>query len=103
MAFYSKAEACKDKAQKKDNPTKQCNSIQEKYCCDNKTFIKEGDDTLKKSNIKFETETIVFFNTFLYTYINLFEGLEENIVPFYDYRPPLLSKDIQVLHETYLI
>lgn len=103
MAFFSKAEACVDKVQKKDNLSKQCTSIQEKDCCNNQTFAKEGNNTLKKSNIKFETETIVFLNTFLYTYINLFEGLEGNIVPFNDYRPPLLSKDIQVLDETYLV
>ena len=103
MSILGKAKVCKDKVQKKDNPSKQCTSIQEKDCCNNQTFAKEGNDTLKKSSIEFETETIVFLNTFFYTYINLFEGLEENIVPFYDYRPPLLSKDIQVLYETYLI
>ena len=103
IAFFSKAESCKDIAQKKDNTSKQCTSIQEKDCCDNKSFVKTGNDTIKKANTKLEAETVIFLNTFFYAYVNLFEGFEENIVPFKQYRPPLLSKDIQILHETYLI
>nr|WP_228055019.1 hypothetical protein [Kordia antarctica] len=103
MSIIGKAKVCKDKVQKKDTPTKQCTTLQEKDCCSNQTIVKEGGDTFKKSNTTLENETLVFINTFFYTYINLFERLEENIVPFYDYRPPLLSKDIQLLDETYLI
>ena len=103
MAFFSKAESCKDIAQKKDNTSKQCTSIQEKDCCDNKSFVKEGDDNIKEVNYQIQTENIVFLTTFFYTYINLFEGLDKNVVPFKHYRPPLLLKDLQILHETYLI
>ena len=103
MAFFSKAELCKDKVQKNDSLFKQCTSIQEKECCDNQTFVKEGNDTFKKSSIILEVDTLVFLNTFVYTYINLFEGLDKNVVPFKQYRPPLLAKDIHILHETYLI
>uniref|UniRef100_UPI00404A80EC HYC_CC_PP family protein n=1 Tax=Gelidibacter sp. TaxID=2018083 RepID=UPI00404A80EC len=42
---------------------------------------------------------MAFFNT----YINLFEGLEENVISFKTYRPPLLSTDIIILNETFLI
>lgn len=103
MAFFSKTESCSDIAQKKDNDSKQCTSMQEKYCCDNQTIIKEGDDTFKKSNTFLEIETLVFLNTFVHSYINLFEGLEKNTVFFKSYRPPLLSTDIIILNETFLI
>ncbi|ARN78936.1 MULTISPECIES: HYC_CC_PP family protein [Flavobacteriaceae] len=103
MALFGKAKVCADKAQKKDLNTKQCTSLQEKDCCSNQTLIKTGDDTIKKAQTQLEYEDILFLNTFFYTYLNLFEGLEKNIIPFEQYRPPLLSKDIQVLHETYLI
>ncbi len=96
MAFFSKAESCMEAAKKKDTNSKQCTSIQEKDCCDNQTIVKEGDDTFKKS-------TLVFLNTFFNTYINLFEGLEENVISFKTYRPPLLSTDIIILNETFLI
>ncbi len=103
MAFFSKAEACKDKLQKEDNPFKKCTSLQEKDCCNNQTILKEASDTFKKSTTVIGVDTLVFLNTFIYSYINLFEGLEKKIVPFEIYRPPLLSKDIHILHETYLI
>nr|WP_285903427.1 hypothetical protein [Arenibacter sp. H213] len=103
MAIFSSAESCKDIAQNKDNTSKQCTSIQEKDCCDNQTFVKEGDDTFKKSNTIIGVETLVFLNTFFYSHINRFEGLEEDAVSFQAYRPPLLSSDIIILNETFLI
>tara|TARA_Y100000814_G_scaffold256835_1_gene205711 strand:- start:397 stop:819 length:423 start_codon:yes stop_codon:yes gene_type:complete len=103
MSLIGKAKVCAEKVQKKKEPTKQCTTLQEKDCCSNQSFVKTGDDTIKKTNTQLEAETIIFLNTFFYVYVNLFEGLEKNIVPFKQYRPPLLSKDIQILHETYLI
>jgi len=103
MAFFGKAEVCKDKVQKIDNPIKQCTSLQEKECCDSHIFVKQGDDTVKRIIVNVDYENFDFLNVFYFTYINLFQGLKENIVPFDDYRPPLLYKDIQILHETYLI
>jgi hypothetical protein len=103
MSLIGKAKVCAEKVQKKKDPTKQCTTLQEKDCCSNQSFVKTGDDTIKKANTQLEAETIIFLNTFFYVYVNLFEGLEKNIVPFKQYRPPLLSKDIQILHETYLI
>ena len=103
MAILGKAKTCKDKVQKKDSNTKQCTTLQEKDCCINQSFVKAGDDVNKKFDTQLEAETIVFLNTFFYTYINLFEGLKENVIPFKHYRQPLLSEDIHILHETYLI
>lgn len=103
IAFFSKAESCIEMAAKTGNESKQCNSIQEKDCCNNHTFLKQGDDTLKKNNTISEIETLVFLNTYLYTYIDLFKGLENKVTSFQTYRPPLLSTDIIILNETFLI
>ena len=103
IAVWNKAKTCTEKVQKKDSPLKQCTTLQEKDCCSNESFVKTGNDTIKKANTKLEAETVIFLNTFFYVYVNLFEGLEKNIVPFKQYRPPLISKDIQTLYETYLI
>ena len=103
IAFFSRAESCEDIVHEKDNTSKQCTSLQEKDCCDNQTLVKQGDDTFKKSNTILENETLVFFNTFFYTYINLFERLDRNVISFQNYRPPLLSLDIIILNEAFLI
>lgn len=103
IAVFGQAEVCADKIQKENNSTKQCTTIQEKDCCDSKTIVKEAEDTFKKESTVVEVETFVFLNTFFYSYINLFEGLEENVISFRAYRPPFLSTDIIILNETFLI
>ena len=103
ISILGKAKVCNDKVEMKNSSTKQCSSIQEKNCCSNQTFFKKGVDNLQKANNEFQTENIVFLNSFFYTYKNLFEGLDKNIVPLKHYRQPLLSKNIQILNETYLI
>ena len=53
------------------------------------------------SNLTFQQQ--VFVTAFSYSYVNLFEGLDENIVPFKNYAPPLIVTDIQVLDQVFLI
>jgi hypothetical protein len=103
MAILGKAKVCTDKPQKKDSSAKQCTTLQEKDCCSNQSIFKKGDDTFKKSNTLPEPETLVFLNTFFHTYSHLFKGLEDTLISFQTYRPPLLSTDIIILNETFLI
>lgn len=49
--------------------TKQCTTLPEKDCCSSQTIVKKGDDAFKKSNTISENETVVFLNTFFYTYV----------------------------------
>lgn len=102
FSFFTKAETC---GMEKRQPTKGCEnpSMSEKSCCSDKTIVKEGNEDLKTSfnKLTFEQQTLVA--TFFYTYINLFKGLDENIVPFKDYSPPFVKRNIQKLYETYLI
>ncbi len=103
IAFFGKADTCQDNVQKKDNLFKKCTSFQEKDCCNDQTFEKESNIALNSSASVLDTTDLVFLKTFIYSYINLFGGLDKNIVPFEAYKPPLLSIDIQTLYETYLI
>tara|TARA_R110002167_G_scaffold164268_1_gene361202 strand:- start:776 stop:1198 length:423 start_codon:yes stop_codon:yes gene_type:complete len=103
LAVFSKAKLCYEKVKKQDEkPTKEC-SVGQMDCCSNQTFVKQGDDNLKKAQLELDANKIVFLQTFFYTYVNLFEGLELKTVPFITYDPPWIEKDILVLHETFLI
>lgn len=82
---------------------KKCSIEDDDDCCSTETYTKLGNDDLKPVAFDIETEKVVFVRAFIYSYINLFEGLEEKVVPFLHYNPPLISKDILVLHETFLI
>ena len=79
-------------------------AVSEVPCCNSEQVVIEGQDTLVKSN--FEDLTYnqqLFLTSFGYSFINLFEGLERNVVPFASYIPPLLVRDILILDQTFLI
>lgn len=100
-ALFSKAESCGMEMQK-PSPTEDC-SINKDNCCSDVVMQFEGQTNLKTdfTNLSFEQQ--VFLTSFTYSYLNLFEGLDENIVPFKGYSPPLLVKDIQTLDQVFLI
>lgn len=79
------------------------NEAPDDSCCSDKQIVIEGQDNIKISFDTLNFEQQAFVTTFFYSYINLFDCLDKNIVPFRDYAPPLLIRDIQKLHETYLI
>jgi hypothetical protein len=105
-AIFKEAKTCgmdSDNYRKqKNNSTSDC-SITKKNCCENLVKQIEGQDELKISFDKLTLDQQLFIASFVYTYINLFEGLDKKAIPFNDYLPPLIVKDIQVLDEVYII
>lgn len=100
-AIFHKAKGCGMEMQK-DTTNSEC-SIAKKNCCSDRQIVVSGQDELQLTVDKVSFGQQVFIASFAYTYINLFEGLEENITPFSDYSPPLVVKNIQKIDETYLI
>ena len=79
-----------------------CNFNQED-CCNDVVKIIEGQNELRPQSINFDFNQHVFIASFIYSYVNLFEGFNKNSVPFKNYAPPLLVIDIQVLDQVFLI
>jgi len=79
-----------------------CN-ITKKNCCLEVSLFIQGQQELETqvSDLRFNQQ--VFIVSFILSEVQLFEGLEENIVPFKSYIPPLITKDIQVLDEVFII
>lgn len=100
MSFLGKAQPCRYMS--KEIPSEKC-LMTDESCCSNIKIVKKGNDEFKQALPDLNFNTFTFINTFFYSYINLFEGLEEHFIPFDKYTPPILQKDIQVLHETFLI
>ena len=78
-------------------------SILKKNCCKEVSQLIEGQDDLKLNFSEISFQQQIFITSFVFTYINLFEGLDSNIVPFKYYSPPLVVKDLQLLDEVFLI
>lgn len=100
-SVFSKADTCGMEMQKSDD-TSDC-SITKKNCCTDEEIIIEGQDELKISFDKLTLDQQFFVASFVYTYINLFEGLEVNDTAYADYFPPLVIRQLYKLDETYLI
>ena len=99
-SLFSKAKSCGMEMQNSSN--KDC-SIIKKNCCSEEQQLVEGQDNLKLDFTKFDLQQKIFVSTFVYTYINLFEGITKESIHFKDYSPPLIVKDIHTLDEVYLI
>ncbi len=77
--------------------------IVKKDCCKEKQLIHQSEDTFQPNFRKITFSQQLFIVSYVYTYTNLFEGLQERVVPFKYYAPPLVVKDIQLLDEVFLI
>lgn len=99
-SMFNAAKSCgMDASQKNSSEV----SESEKNCCNNHTSVVNGQKELKVTFNDFTIEQQIFIASFVYSYTNLFENLEYQVVPFKDYKTPLVVKDIQKLDETYLI
>ncbi|MEE3999609.1 hypothetical protein V1T75_04590 [Tenacibaculum sp. FZY0031] len=101
-SYFVKAESC-GMDMKQESKPKEC-SVIKKNCCQDIASVVEGQDTLKHTSFdQLSFDQQVFIASFYYSYINLFEGIHDKVIPFKDYTPPLVIKDIQLLDEVYLI
>ena len=99
-AIFHKAETC---GMEMENPSSKDCSITKKNCCSDEQLIVDGQDELQLSLEKISLEQQVFIASFVHTYINLFEGLDNNVSTYEEYEPPLVIRQIFKLDETYLI
>ena len=99
--LFLKGESCGMDMQKSSEED-DC-SIKKDNCCTDVIICVEGQKELKLNYYDLRFEQQVFVAAFMLSYMNLFEGLPNNIVPFKNYSPPMLIKNIQILDEVFLI
>ena len=99
VSLFSEAQKCGMEALEM-----QMSSITKKSCCKDTVDIVKGQDELSfKTFNDLDFNQQLFLVSFSYSYINLFEGLSEQIIPHKDYSPPHLIQDIQVLDQVFII
>lgn len=97
-AIFSEAETCGMEMHASPE-----DGVAEDNCCKEQKVSVEGQDELKLNFDQLDLNQQVFLTSFAFTYVDLFQGLPEQIIPFKDYTPPLLVSDIQLLSQTFLI
>ncbi|MBL4747046.1 MAG: hypothetical protein JKY08_11885 [Flavobacteriaceae bacterium] len=101
-SYFFVADACDMMDMQMPVSSDECSIEQEDCCSDSNEFI-QGSSEVQHIVTSLNMEQQVFLASFVYSYINLFEGLEKNVIPFKNYTPPIIVKDIQVLDNVFLI
>ncbi|MEK6151913.1 hypothetical protein WIW50_01570 [Flavobacteriaceae bacterium 3-367] len=103
FSFTDTVDTCMMKANM-PKPSGECAAMaMEMDCCTDIEVVIEGQDDLKISLDQLSLDQQQFLVAFTYTYLQHFEGYDENVVPYTDYNPPPLIRDVQILDQTFLI
>ncbi|WP_179336829.1 HYC_CC_PP family protein [Winogradskyella ludwigii] len=99
VAIFSEPDKCADDVVNFDT-----SETINKTCCKDEIDVIEGINQLTINAFE-DLEPVLKQVLFAYTYsyINLFEEVQNLSIPHKDYSPPILIKDIVLLDETYLI
>lgn len=103
FSLFESVDTCMMKAETTKSSSECTLMDTEMDCCTDVEVVLQGQDELKISFDQITFDQQVFVASFVYSYINLFEGFDKNIVPFKEYSPPPLIRDIQILDQTFLI
>lgn len=99
VSVFTEAEKCAMEVNEKEIET-----ITKKTCCKDTVDVFEGQDELiVKTLDDLDLKQQLFVASYIYSYINLFEGLPQQVIPHKNYFPPNLVFDIQVLDQVFLI
>ncbi|WP_411028866.1 HYC_CC_PP family protein [Spongiimicrobium sp. 3-5] len=98
IAFFTEADRCGMEADLTKDTL-----VEKMSCCDDEVIAIDGQDDLKLSFNDLSLDNSIFLAAFTFTFIDLFEGLAEHIVPHDTYPPPILVKNIQLLDQVFLI
>jgi hypothetical protein len=99
-AIFHKAKGCGMEMQK---PSTEGCAITKKNCCDDEQLIVDGQNELQLQVDTISFEQQLFVASFVYTYINFFQGLDKNVSSYEEYKPPLVIRQLYKIDETYLI
>ncbi|MGB5436356.1 MAG: hypothetical protein WBM98_10745 [Maribacter sp.] len=103
FSFFDHVDNCMMKSQMSKSPRECTMMDMDMDCCTDVEVVLQGQDDLKISFDQITFDQQVFIASYVYSYINLFEGFDQHVVPFKDYSPPPLIRDLQILDQTFLI
>ncbi len=78
-------------------------SVSKKDCCTDTHYSFDGQSEIQVQKVKLTQSQELFVTAYFAAYIISFEDLHNKVIPFKDYSPPLVVKDIQLLDEVFLI
>lgn len=101
-SYFFTADSCNMMDMQMPISSDECTIDKEDCCATNNEFI-QGSSEVQTLVTSLNFEQHVFLASFVYTYINLFKGLEKNVIPFKNYTSLIIVRDIHVLDNVFLI
>ncbi len=99
VSVFTEAEKCANEEYEKEIET-----ITKKSCCKDIIDVFEGQDELiVKTFDILDIDKQIFFSSNILSYINLFEGLPQQVILHKDYSPPNLIADLNIANQVFLI
>lgn len=99
-SFFGEAKGC-------DMPKDDCKSYEEvikkEDCCSDTLEVVKSNNLQLKKEVEFSASSVKLLATFVISYSKFFEDKQLKNIPFNGYSPPLITYDLQVLHDTFLI
>lgn len=104
IAVFGDSEKCSTKMDMEECITHSHKSLSfnKHTCCKDINQILQSNLVVEKTTKTVEIQSVEFVKPAELT-VKLFEGLQENIIPFKNYTPPILVQNISILHQTFLI
>jgi len=99
IAFFHQADNCGMEVDMADMD----GAAAENHCCDNESFTVEGQDNLNISWDQIDIDLQHFLVAFSYSYFHLLPVPRDKAGIRTTYPPPLLVRDLNLLHDVYLI
>lgn len=100
VAVFSEAKDCGMEMKKK---SEEGTKINKKSCCQDELTFVRGQDDLKNTFDQIDFPAQLFVATLIYSQLVLYPNIKGEEINFEEYAPPDLTRDFQVLHETFLI
>lgn len=100
MAFFLDAEDCGMSSELMNDDS---NMQKDSSCCSEDVIFVAGQDDLALSFDNLDLEQQSFLVAYVQSYVELYSGSTNRIVPHEHYPPPILVKDLQLLDQVFLI
>ncbi len=103
FSLFDNADSCISMLEKTESKAMCPSMNMEMDCCKDVQISQTGQQDLKISFDQPTFEHQLFVAANFNAYVQVFEGVDKNIVRFNDYSPPPLIRDIHILDQSFLI
>lgn len=102
IALFSPSDKCSPDMENETSKHSKQLGFNKQICCKDLTQVVQSTIVVEKTTKSFKIQQLQLSLPVIH-FVNTFEGLQENIIPFQKYIPQKIIRDIPVLYQSFLI